>query len=211
MCLHLHVKLSMGGRGGLLALQKRPHNLVAPNALVYIATSQKGMAFNSTDTKCGRFFFVFLGVVHTHPSRFWPALASYGGGRGEGAGREASKNLAEVSRGLDHPPSLCTFTSNGKAMLFVIYQKGKCWVGCRSMSSLACASCVPPSAHEALFLLHAAALDTRSMALVAMRRPLYAVLPLRRVLHMPSPLPSICHKPRALWHPSQATILPSYH
>ena len=73
----------MGGRGVILALQKRPHNLVAPNALAYIATSQKGMACTPRDPKCGRFFFVFLDFGHTPPKSF---VASYGQGGGGGAG-----------------------------------------------------------------------------------------------------------------------------
>ena len=71
----------MGGRGRHFALQKRPHNLGAPNALAYIATSQKGMACTPRDPKCGRFFFIFLD--------FGPAISSQlllakGGGMGGG-------------------------------------------------------------------------------------------------------------------------------
>ena len=65
-----------GREGGHFALQKRPHNLVAPNAVAYIATSQKGMACTPRDPKCGRFFFIFLDFGYTPPSRFWPAAAS---------------------------------------------------------------------------------------------------------------------------------------
>ena len=72
----------MGGRGRRFALQKRPHNLVAPNALAYIATSQKGMACTPRDPKCGRFFFIFLDFGPAISSQL--LLAKGGGGWGAG-------------------------------------------------------------------------------------------------------------------------------
>ena len=76
-----------GREGGHFALQKRPHNLVAPTAVAHIATSQKGLACTPRDPKCGRFFFVFLDFGQNFPpSHFWPAVASHGGGGGEGGG-----------------------------------------------------------------------------------------------------------------------------
>ena len=96
VCLQLHVKLTMGGRRRHFALQKRPHNLVAPNPLAYIATSQKGMACIPRDPKCGRFFFIFLDFGHTPPQ---PFLASRGQPRGGGGG-----GVNQPSRGLENPP-----------------------------------------------------------------------------------------------------------
>ena len=77
-----------GREGGHFALQKRPHNLVAPNAVAYIATSQKGMVCTPRDPKCGRFFFIFLdfGQIPPPPNHFWRAVASQGGGGGGGRG-----------------------------------------------------------------------------------------------------------------------------
>ena len=76
-----------GREGGHFALQKRPHNLVAPNAIAYIATSQKGMACTPRDPKCGRFFFIFLDFGQISPPAIfgqpWPAKGG-GGGGGEG-------------------------------------------------------------------------------------------------------------------------------
>ena len=85
VCLQLHVTLSMGGRGGHFALQKRPHNLVAPNAVAYIATSQQEMACTPRDPKCGRFFFIFLDFGQIPPPH--PFLDSRGQPRGGGEGR----------------------------------------------------------------------------------------------------------------------------
>ena len=99
VCLRLHVKLTMGGRRRHFALQKRPHNLVAPNPLAYIATSQKGMACTPRDPKCGRFFFIFLDFGHTPPQ---PFLASCGQPRGGGGKGGGSTNPAAASC-LEHP------------------------------------------------------------------------------------------------------------
>ena len=104
VCLQLHMKLTMGGRRRHFALQKRPHNLVAPNPLAYIATSQKGMACTPRDPRCGRFFFIFLDFGHTPSPQ--PFLASRGqprGGGGGGRGGGGSTNPAVASRGLEHP------------------------------------------------------------------------------------------------------------
>ena len=66
-----------GWEGGHFALQEKPHNLVASNAVAYIATSQKGMACTPRDPKCGRFLFVFLDFGQIPPPAFfgqpWPA------------------------------------------------------------------------------------------------------------------------------------------
>ena len=56
---------------------------MAPNALAYIATSQKGMACTPRDPKCGRFFFIFLDFGQISPQ---PFLASRGQPRGGGGG-----------------------------------------------------------------------------------------------------------------------------
>ena len=81
VCLQLHVILSMGGRG-VISHFKRGHT--APNAVAYIATSQKGMACTPRDPKCGRFFFVFLDFGQIFPPAMfgqpWPAKAGGGGG-----------------------------------------------------------------------------------------------------------------------------------
>ena len=71
-----------GREGGHFALQKRPHNLVAPNAVAYMTTRQKGMACTPRDPKCGRFFFIFLDFGQIPPPR--PFLASRGQPRGGG-------------------------------------------------------------------------------------------------------------------------------
>ena len=89
----------MGGRGRHFALQKRPHNLVAPNALAYIATSQKGMACTPRDPKCGRFFFIFLDFGPAISSQLLLAKGGGDGGRGSGgsthpaAARKGHKTL----------------------------------------------------------------------------------------------------------------------
>ena len=94
-----------GREGGHFALQKRPHNLVAPNAVAHIATSQKGLACTPRDPKCGRFFFVFLDFGQISPPAIfgqpWPATGGEGG-RGEG-GRGGPTPPAAASRGLEHP------------------------------------------------------------------------------------------------------------
>ena len=78
-----------------LRVEKRPHNLVAPNALAYIATSQKGMACTPRDPKCGRFSSFSLILAKFPPSHFWPAVASHGwGGEGGGEGRGGSTHPA---------------------------------------------------------------------------------------------------------------------
>ena len=73
-----------GREGGHFALKKRPHNLVAPNAVAYIAASQKGVACTPRDPKFGRFFFIFLDFGQISPPSIfgqpWPA--KWGGGRG---------------------------------------------------------------------------------------------------------------------------------
>ena len=73
-----------GREGGHCTLQKRPHNLVTPNAVAYIATSQKGMACTPRDPKCGRFFFIFLDFGQISPPAIfgqpWPANGGGGGG-----------------------------------------------------------------------------------------------------------------------------------
>ena len=76
-------EVGRGREGGHFALQKRPHNLLAPNALAYIATSQKGMACTPRDPKCGRFFFIFLDSGHTPPPAVFgkPRPAKGGGGQ----------------------------------------------------------------------------------------------------------------------------------
>ena len=94
-----------GREGGHFALQKRPHNLVAPNAVAHIATSQKGLACTPRDPKCGRFFFVFLDFGQISPPAIfgqpWPATGGEGG-RG-GGGRGGPTPPAAASRGLEHP------------------------------------------------------------------------------------------------------------
>ena len=79
-----------GREGGHFALQKRPHNLVAPNAVAHIATSQKGLACTPRDPKCGRFFFVFLDFGQISPPAIfgqpWPATGGEGGRGGGGGG-----------------------------------------------------------------------------------------------------------------------------
>ena len=96
-----------GREGGHFALQKRPHNLVAPNAVAHIATSQKGLACTPRDPKCGRFFFVFLDFGQISPPAIfgqpWPATGGEGG-RG-GGGRGGPTPPAAASRGLEHPRS----------------------------------------------------------------------------------------------------------
>ena len=86
-----------GREGGHFALQERPHNLVAPNAVAHIATSQKGMACSPRDPKCGRFFVVYLILAKFAPQ---PFLASRGQPR-EGRGGEGGSN--PPSRGKEHP------------------------------------------------------------------------------------------------------------
>ena len=73
----------MGGRERHFAVQKRPHNLVAPNALAYIATSQKGMACTIRDPKCGRSFFIFLDFGPAISSQLWLAKGRGGWGAGK--------------------------------------------------------------------------------------------------------------------------------
>ena len=81
-----------GREGGHFALQKRPHNLVAPNALAYIATSKKGIACTPRDPKCGRFFFIFLDFGHTPPPAvFGQPRPAKGGGGGEGRGGQPTQ------------------------------------------------------------------------------------------------------------------------
>ena len=80
----LHNKFTCVDRtGDRIALQKRPHNLVAPNAVAHIATSQKGLACTPRDPKCGRFFFVFLDFGQISPPAIfgqpWPATGGEGG------------------------------------------------------------------------------------------------------------------------------------
>ena len=95
-----------GREGGHFALQKRPHNLVAPNAVAHIATSQKGLACTPRDPKCGRFFFAFLDFGQISPPAIfgqpWPATGGEGG-RGGGGGRGGPTPPAAASRGLEHP------------------------------------------------------------------------------------------------------------
>ena len=85
-----------GREGGHFALQKRPHNLVAPNVVAYIATSQKGMACTPRHPKCGRFFFFFLDFGQIAS----PAISGQPrGGEEGGDGRGGSTHPAAASRG----------------------------------------------------------------------------------------------------------------
>ena len=91
-----------GREGGHFALQQRPHNLVAPKAVAYIAASQKGMACTPRDPKCGRFFFIFLDFGQISPAAISrPAVASQGGGGGgEGGGQPTQPRLAAARNTL---------------------------------------------------------------------------------------------------------------
>ena len=57
---------------------------MAPNALAYIATSEKGMACTPSDPKCGRFFFIFLDFGQIPPQPFLASRGQPRGGGGEG-------------------------------------------------------------------------------------------------------------------------------
>ena len=88
--------------GGHFALQKRPHNLVAPNAVAHIATSQKGLACTPRDPKCGRFFFVFLDFGQISPPAIfgqpWPATGGEGGRGGGGGGVQPAQPRLAAAR-----------------------------------------------------------------------------------------------------------------
>ena len=75
-----------GREGGHFALQKRPHNLVPPNAVAHIATSQKGLACTPRDPKCGRFFCVFLDFGQISPPAIFGQPWPQGGEGGRGGG-----------------------------------------------------------------------------------------------------------------------------
>ena len=62
---------------------------MAPNAMAYIATSQKGMACTPKDPKCGHFFFIFLDFGQIAPQ---PFLASRGQPRGGGGGGQPTQS-----------------------------------------------------------------------------------------------------------------------
>ena len=49
-------------------------------------------------------------------------------------------------------PSVCALTGDGKAMLSANYHKGKCWVACHCIDSLARANCVPAQCRWGSFL-----------------------------------------------------------
>ena len=49
-------------------------------------------------------------------------------------------------------PSVCALTSDGKTMLSANYHKGKCWVGCHCIDSLARANSVPAQCRWGSFL-----------------------------------------------------------
>ena len=53
---------------------------MAPNAVAYIATSQKGMACTPRDPKSGRFFFIFLDFGQISPQPFLASRGQQGGG-----------------------------------------------------------------------------------------------------------------------------------
>ena len=110
VCLQLHVTLREGGHS---ALQKRVHNLVAPNAVAYIATSQKGMACTPRDPKCGRFCFIFLDLGQIPPPAFfgqpWPA---------KGGGREGGVNPPGQLR-LGTPPHYSAMDVSSMCHLFL--------------------------------------------------------------------------------------------
>ena len=72
--------------------------LVAPNAVAYIATSQKGMDCTPRDPKCGRFLFIFLDFGQISPQTF---LASRGQLRRGGGG-----GLQPAQPRLGTPPML---------------------------------------------------------------------------------------------------------
>ena len=52
----------------------------------------------------------------------------------------------------NHIPSVCALRGDGKAMLSANYHKGKCWVGCRCIDSLARAKSVPAQCKWGSFL-----------------------------------------------------------
>ena len=49
-------------------------------------------------------------------------------------------------------PSVCALTGDGKAMLSANYHKGKCWVGCNCIDSLARANSLPAQCRWGSFL-----------------------------------------------------------
>ena len=107
-------EVEQGREWGHFALQMRPHNLVAPNALAYVATSPKGMACTPRDPKCGRCFFIFLDFGQTPPKPFLASCSQPRGGGGEGG-------VNKPSRGLEHP---LTIIHNGAyALTFTVEPK----------------------------------------------------------------------------------------
>ena len=114
-----------GREGGHFALQKRPHNLVAPNAVAHIATSQKGLACTPRDPKCGRFFFVFLDFGQISPPAIfgqpWPATGGEGGRGGGGGVQPAQPRLGTpLKSGLWRP-------GNSDLRVRVMYPRRACY------------------------------------------------------------------------------------